>query len=105
MVFVVADPLAQATTRSAEWIEQGLFKVERVKTLEVRYPEGGGCRIERGGDNADWRLADARPDEKLEVTRANAASYSLGLLELADVAPQGTTLEQPVSSRRPPSTA
>jgi hypothetical protein len=63
----------------------------------VRYPEGGGYRIERAGDTADWRLAGARPDEKLEVTKANAASYSLGLLELADVAPKGTVLEQPVS--------
>ena len=97
MVYVVSDPLAQATTRSSEWIDRSSFKVDKVKTLEVRYPEGGGYRIERGGDNADWRLADARPDEKLEVTKANAASYSLGLLELADVAPQGTTLEQPVS--------
>ena len=97
MVYIVSDPLAQATTRSSEWIDKSSFKVEKVRTLEVRYPEGGGYRIERGGDNADWRLAGAGPDEKLEVTKANAASYSLGLLELADVAPQGTTLEQPVS--------
>ena len=96
-VYIVSDPLPQATTRSSEWIDKSAFKVEKVKTLEVRYPEGGGYRIERDGDNADWRLAGARPDEKLEVTKANAASYSLGLLELADVAPQGTTLEQPVS--------
>jgi hypothetical protein len=97
MVYVVSDPLAQASARSSEWIDKSSFKVEKVKMLEVRYPEGGGYRIERDGDNADWRLAAARPDEKLEVTKANAASYSLGLLELADVAPQGTTLEQPVS--------
>jgi len=97
MVYVVSDPLVQATTKSSEWIDKTSFKVEKVKTLEVRYPEGGGYRIERDGDNADWRLAGARPDEKLEVTKANAASYSLGLLELADVAPQDTALEQPVS--------
>jgi len=96
MVYVVSDPLPQASTRSSDWIDKTSFKVEKIKTLEVRYPEGGGYRIERAGDNADWRLGGARPDEKLEVTRANAASYSLGLLELADVAPQGTTLEQPV---------
>jgi hypothetical protein len=63
----------------------------------VRYPDGGGYRVERNGDNADWRLAGARPDEKLDVTRANAASYSLSMLELADVAPKGTVLEQPVT--------
>jgi hypothetical protein len=97
MLYIVSDPLGQATTRSSEWIDKRSFQVEKVKTLEVRYPEGGGYRIERNGDNADWRLAGARPDEKLDVTRANAASYSLSMLELADVAPQGTALEQPVT--------
>jgi hypothetical protein len=97
MVYIVSDPLNQATTSSAGWIDKSSFKVEKVKTLEVRYPDGGSYRIERGGDSADWRLAGARPDEKLDISRANAASYSLGLLELADVAPKGTALEDPVS--------
>jgi hypothetical protein len=97
MVYIVSHPLDQATTRSAEWIDKTSFQVEKVKTLEVRYPEGGGYRIERDGDNAEWRLANARPGEKLEVTKANAASYSLSLLELADVAPKGATLEEPVT--------
>jgi uncharacterized protein DUF4340 len=97
MVYVVSDPLNQATTKSSEWIDKTSFKVEKVKTLEVRYPGGGGYRIERDRDTADWRLAGARADEKLELTKANAASYSLGLLELADVAPKGTALEEPVS--------
>lgn len=97
MVYIVSDPLGQATTRSADWIDKRSFQVEKVKTLEVRYPDGGGYRIERNGDNPDWRLAGARPDEKLDVTRANAASYSLSMLELADVAPKGTALEQPAT--------
>ena len=97
VVYIVSDPLAQATTRSSEWLDKSSFQVEKVKTLEVRYPDGGGYRIERDGDNAEWRLAAPRPGEKLEVSKANAASYSLSLLELADVAPKGTTLEEPVS--------
>jgi hypothetical protein len=59
-----------------------------VKTLQVRTPDGGGYRIERSADNADWKLASPKPGEKLEITRANAASYMLGQLELADVAPK-----------------
>jgi hypothetical protein len=85
-VYIVSDPLLQASTRSADWIDRASFQVEKVKTLEVRYPDGGGYRIERSGDNADWKLSDAKPGEKLEITRANAASYVLGQLELADVA-------------------
>ena len=89
--YVVGDPLAQATVKSAEWIDRASFQVEKVKTLEVRYPAGDGWRIERAGDNAEWRLASAKPGEKLDISRANAASYSLSLLELADVAPKAET--------------
>ena len=99
-VYLVSEPLAQATARSAEWIDRTAFKVEKVKSLEVRYPDDGGWRIERDGDNADWRLAGLRPGEKLDVTKANAASYSLSLLELADVAPKDvkdTGLDKPVT--------
>ena len=97
--YLVGDPLIQATVKTAEWIDRTSFQVEKVKTLEVRYPGGGGWRIERTADNAEWKLAGAAAGEKLDVSRANAASYSLSLLELADVAPKDapdTGLEQPV---------
>lgn len=86
--YVVSNPLAQASARSADWIDRSAFQVEKVKSLEVRYPDGSGWRIERAADNADWKLAGAKPGEKLEASKANAASYSLSLLELADVAPK-----------------
>jgi hypothetical protein len=99
-VYLVSDPLVQASARSAEWIDRSSFQVEKVKTLELRYPDGGGWRVERDGDNADWRLVGARAGEKLDVSRVNAASYSLSMLELADVAPKDakdTGLDKPVA--------
>jgi hypothetical protein len=98
--YLVADPLVQASAKSAEWIDRASFQVEKVKTLEVRYPGGGGWRIERQKDDADWKLAGLKPGEKLDVSRANAASYSLSLLELGDVAPKDvsdTGLDKPVT--------
>jgi hypothetical protein len=98
IVYTVSDPLPQASARTADWIDRGGFKVEKVKTLEVRYPGGEGWRIERTGDNADWKLAGAKAGEKLDIPKANAASYSLGLLELADVGPKDvkdTGLDKP----------
>lgn len=97
--YLVGEPLSQAAAKSAEWIDRTAFQVEKVKTLEVRYPAGGNWRIERSGDNAEWKLAGAAPGEKLDVSRANAASYSLQLLELADVAPKDaadTGLDKPI---------
>jgi hypothetical protein len=97
--FLVGDPLTQATVKTAEWIDRSSFQVEKVKTLQVRYPGGGGWRIERPADNAEWKLAGATAGEKLDISRANAASYSLSLLELADVAAKDapdTGLDEPV---------
>jgi hypothetical protein len=102
--YLVGDALTQASAQSAEWIERGSFQVEKVKTLQLRYPGGEGWRLERTGDNADWKLAGAQPGEKIDVSRANAASYSLQLLELADVAPKdvaqdasATGLDKPIA--------
>jgi hypothetical protein len=85
--YIVSDPLAQASAKSADWIDRTAFQVEKVKTLEVRYPGGAGYRIAREADNADWKLDGAQPGEKLDAGKANSAAYSLSLLELADVAP------------------
>ena len=87
MVYTIADPLAQASAKSTDWIDRASFQVEKVKTLEVRLADGERWRLERTADNADWKLAGAKPGEKLDSGRANAATYSLSMLELADVAP------------------
>ena len=93
-VVVVSDPLLLASTRSADWISKAGFAAEKVKVMEVRFADGTGWKIERSGDNADWKLAGARGDEKLEITSANSASYSLSLIELADVAPANLKPEE-----------
>lgn len=90
-VVVVADALAQASARTADWISRSGLAVEKVRTLEVKPPDGEGWKIERPGDNADWKLAGAKAHEKLEITKANAAAYSLASLDIADVAPKDAT--------------
>ncbi len=96
-VIVVADPLAQASTRSADWIGKAGIAAEKIKSLELRDATGAAAglswRIERSGDNADWKLVGARADEKLEITKANAAAYTFAQIELADVAPKDAKAE------------
>jgi hypothetical protein len=86
-VLVVSDPLTQASIRTADWVSKAGFEVEKLKTLEVRDAAGAAWKIERVGDNADWKLAGLRGGEKLDITKANAAGYTFARLELADVAP------------------
>jgi len=92
-VYVVADPLTQASTKSADWISKAGIGADKVRSLEVRDAGGDAWKVERSGDNADWKLAGLRGGEKLEITKANAAGYTFGQIELADVAPPQTRPE------------
>lgn len=99
-VYVVADPLTQASTKPADWVRRTGIAVEKVRSLEVRDAAGAAWKVERAGDNADWKLAGAGGPEKLDITRANAAAYALSQLDLADVAPadakpEDTGLDKP----------
>lgn len=101
-VYIVSDPLAQASTKSADWIARPGFGAEGVKALDYRPAAGEGWKIERSGDNADWKLTPLKAGEKIEVTKANSASYSLNNIELADVAakdlkPGETGLDKPIT--------
>ena len=101
VAYVVSDPMTQASAKSADWIDRESFKVEKVKSLEVRYPDGSRWRLERAGENAPWKLdGKLKAGEQVDNSRANAATYTLGLLELADVAPQDakdTGLDKPTT--------
>jgi len=96
-VIVISDPLAQASTRSADWISRAGIAAEKVTSLEVRdlpgAPAGSSWRIERSGDNADWKLAGLPAGERLEITKANAAGYTFSQIELADIAPKDVKVE------------
>jgi len=97
-VYIISDPLTQASAKSTDWIDRTSFQVEKVKTMALRLPNGERWRLERAADNADWKLAGAKPGEKVDSGRANAATYSLSMLELADVAPddaKDTGLDRP----------
>ncbi|MFL5553135.1 MAG: hypothetical protein ACJ770_10050, partial [Gemmatimonadaceae bacterium] len=82
------------------WIDRTSFEVEKVKAIEVRLANEEQWRLERAADNADWKLEPLKAGEKLDTGRANAATYSLSLLELADVAPddaKDTGLDKPAT--------
>lgn len=91
-VLIVSDPLEQVTTRTAGWIDTRGLAAEGVKTLEAQLADCSHWKIARAHDDADWTLEGEIPDgQQVAVTKGNAASYSMSLLEIADVAPPGIT--------------
>ena len=92
-VVIVADPLALATAQSATWIAKPGFGAEKVRSMEVDLAGGGRWRVARASVEGDWKLTPLYAGEKLEVLRANSATYSLNRIEIADVAAPGVRAE------------
>ena len=87
-VFVVSDPLEQVSTQTARWIDRSGIAAEDVESLEVRMADGEHWKISRDSPDASWTLdGEIPPGQQVAVTKANAASYSMSLLEIDDVAP------------------
>jgi len=89
-VYIVADPLRLASATSGDWISKEGVAIERVKSLEVKPSEGkDGYKIERVTDGIDWKLDGGGVQtavQKLDVSRANAASYTLSRIDIEDLA-------------------
>jgi hypothetical protein len=99
---VVADPLPLVTAASAPWVSKSGFGAEKVRSMEVDLPASGKWRVARADENADWKLTPLFAGEKLDVIRANSATYSLNRVEIADVAapglrPEETGLDRPAT--------
>ena len=92
-VVIVADPLALATAQSATWIAKTGFGAEKLRSMEVDLAGGGRWRVARASVEGDWKLTPLYAGEKLEVLRANSATYSLNRIEIADVAAPGARAE------------
>jgi len=86
-VYVVSDPLTQASAKSAAWIDTTGFSAERVKSIAYRGAGGERWKVERQSEASEWQLEGARPGEKVDVTKPNSAAYMMGRLAVADVAP------------------
>ncbi|HTL25660.1 MAG TPA: DUF4340 domain-containing protein [Burkholderiales bacterium] len=84
-VYIVSDPLAQASAKSSDWISRTGFSAEKVKSLEYAPASGEGWKLERATEDADWTFAGAKGADKVEPSKANSAAYSLANVDLTDV--------------------
>ena len=78
----------------ADWIEQGGFRGREGQDHGGAVPRGAAGESSARATMPTGSWPARSRDEKLEVTKANAASYSLALIELADVAPKDAKPEQ-----------
>lgn len=90
-VAVISDPLENIAPKPDQWINKDFFKVEKAKSVAVTFAEPtNSWSLTRDTESADWKLADAKAEEKLDNSKASTATGGLGYPSFADVLPADT---------------
>lgn len=99
-VAVISDALGEAVPQADQWLDKTFFKVEKPRSIAVNFPDAtNSWELVRAGETNDWKLADAKPDEKLDSSKASETADSFSSLAFNDVAmdlkPEQTGLDKP----------
>jgi hypothetical protein len=90
-VAVIAEPLANLEPKPDQWLNKDFFKVEKPKSVSITFPEAtNSWTLTRETESGEWKLADAKAEEKLDTSKASSATGGLGYPSFADVLPADT---------------
>jgi hypothetical protein len=95
-VAVVSDPLSNLEAKPEAWLNKDFFKVEKIRSIAVAFPVAtNSWKVTRETETGtDWKLADAKPEEKLDSAKTSSFSYALSSPTFSDVLPPDTKPEQ-----------
>lgn len=101
-VAVISDALTDIEPDAGRWLSKDFFKVEKIKSIAVTFPEAtNSWKLIRETESGEWKLADAKPEEKLDSAKTSSFSYALSSPSFTDVAigvsPAQTGLDKPTT--------
>jgi hypothetical protein len=93
-VALISDPLTDVAPDAGRWLNKSFFKVEKPKSIAVTFSEAtNSWTLTRESETGEWKLADAKPEEKLDSGKSAGVTSPFSSPSLNDVA-LGLTPEQ-----------
>lgn len=102
---LVSESFSQIEPKPDRWLNKDFFKVEKIKSIEVTHTqETNSWKVYRDTEGGELRLADLKPDEKLDASKASPVGNALSWPSFVDVAapdlkPEETGLNAPTVAR------
>lgn len=103
-VSLVTDTFQQIDDQPERWLDRDFIKIEKPISIAVAGPsQGMNWKLERDPASKEWKLVDAKPEEKLDSTKATQIASALGSIAsftdvlALDAKPETTGLDKPVS--------
>ena len=85
-VDVISDALADVEPKPDKWLNKDFFKVEKVRSVAVEFPQTtNSWKLTRETESGEWKLAGAKPEEKLDSTKTASVANPLSSPSFNDV--------------------
>jgi Domain of unknown function (DUF4340) len=86
-VAVISDALANIEPKPDQWLNKDFFKVDKIRSIAVAFPNAtNSWKLSRETETGEWKLADAKPGEQLDASKASGVTSPLGSPSFVDVA-------------------
>ena len=86
-VAVISDALANIEPKPDQWLKKDFFKIEKPRSIAVAFPAAtNSWKLTRDTETAEWKLADPKPGEQLDASKATGVVNPLGNPAFVDVA-------------------
>ncbi|MCX7886853.1 MAG: DUF4340 domain-containing protein [Verrucomicrobiae bacterium] len=96
-VCFVAESLSEVEATADRWLNKDFFRIEKLKSVRVTTGVAtNDWMLTRDNESADWRLADAKPGEKLDSSKTAGISSLFSYPSFEDVIPGIIELKNPV---------
>ena len=100
-VILISDALANVDTKPDPWLNKDFFKVEKIRSVAVNFPAAtNSWKISRETETGEWKLADAKPTEQLDNSKASGVGNALSAPTFNDVSiakPEELGLDKPTT--------
>ena len=95
-VSLVSETLDEAEPKPERWLTKDFIKIEGPKSIAVTGPQT--WTVTRETATAEWKLADAKPDEKLDAGKTSSLGTVFSSPTFDDVLAPEAKLEDPLTT-------
>ena len=81
--YLVSETFSEIEPKADRWLSKDFFKVEKIRAASATFPvETNSWKLSRETETGEWKLADAKPEEKLDSAKSSSISPPESLLKL-----------------------
>jgi Domain of unknown function (DUF4340) len=93
-VALIDNTLLESEPKPDVWLNKDFVKAEKVKAIAFNNDDGSlAWRMVRDQEAGEWRLADAKPNEKFDNTRGTSAVNAISMMSFSDVVASTASLD------------